>query len=208
MSLFIVFEGPEGSGKSTQSRLLSQNLERSGIINQIVREPGSTQTGEKVRNWLITGSDMSPLTELFLFSAARSELVESTIRPALKSGEVVICDRYFYSTLAYQGYGRGLSQSIIETTKHVATSGLYPDLVILLDLPSTQGLERIQAGNTEDRFENADLIFHEKVRDGYANIASRDSDRWLVLDASKPPEQISSNICTHVLNLMQNRSQD
>ena len=103
MSLFIVFEGPEGSGKSTQSRLLSQNLESSGIINQIVREPGSTQTGEKVRNWLITGSDMSPLTELFLFSAARSELVESTIRPALKSGEVVICDRYFYSTLANQG---------------------------------------------------------------------------------------------------------
>ena len=151
---------------------------------------------------------MSPLTELFLFSAARSELVESTIRPALKSGEVVICDRYFYSTLAYQGYGRGLSQSIIETTNHVATSGLYQDLVILLDLPSTQGLERIQGGNTEDRFENADLIFHEKVRDGYANIASRDSDRWLVLDASKPPEQISSNIYTHVLNLMQNRSQD
>ena len=131
---FIVLEGVEGSGKSTQSLLLSERLTLEGKSNLLVREPGSTNTGEKIRNLILQGTELNPLSELFLFSAARSELIQNEILPALNANSVVVCDRYIYSSIAYQGHAKGLDLNVISEINSITTSQLHPDLVFLLDI--------------------------------------------------------------------------
>jgi dTMP kinase len=193
MGLFIVFEGVEGSGKSIQSKALKRRLDEAGYPARLIREPGGTPTGESVRQWLMTGEDITPLAELFLFSAARTSLVESVILPALENSEVVVCDRYFYSTVAYQGYGRSLDMPVIRQVNEIATRGLLPHLVVLLDIPPEKGLERKGKGRL-DRFEQEEYEFHRRVREGYLEQAMQDPDRWLVLDSTQPRNTIAEAV--------------
>jgi dTMP kinase len=209
MTLFISFEGGDGSGKSTQADALHKRLEDSGVDCLFVREPGSTPLGEVLRAWLkrehADENEMSPVAELFLFEAARAELVEKSIRPALDDGKVVVADRYADSTVAYQGYGRGIPVDVIEQMNKTATSALTPDLTFLLDCPAGEGLARVGAmKSTADasrndapgtrRFEQESLEFHTRVRDGYREIARREPARWHVIDGTQTPEQIASEI--------------
>lgn len=198
MSLFITFEGGEGSGKSTQVRVLHRRLLRMGIPAVLTHEPGGTPLGNRLRRWL-KGEELDPHTELLLFNASRAHLVSQVIRPALKSGTVVICDRFAESTIAYQGYGRGLALNLIEAANSIATQGLKPDLTILLDIPVEQGLARKRLS---DRFEKEDLAFHQRVRRGYLEMAKKDPQRWLVIDASLPKKEIERLIWERVQQLL------
>ncbi len=201
MGLFIVFEGVEGSGKSTQARALRQRLASAGISVLSTHEPGGTPTGEQVRQWLKGQHPITPLAELFLFSAARALLVEQVVRPALQAGQTVLCDRYIYSTLAYQGYGRGLDMEAIHQVNRLATCGLLPDLVVLLDLPPDAGLAR-KSSRALDRFEQEQQDFHRRVRQGYLELSRQEPGRWLVLDASRPREAVAAAIWERVSGML------
>lgn len=201
MGLFIVFEGVEGSGKSTQARALRQRLASAGISVLSTHEPGGTPTGEQVRQWLKGQHPITPLAELFLFSAARALLVEQVVRPALQAGQTVLCDRYIYSTLAYQGYGRGLDMEAIHQVNRLATCGLLPDLVVLLDLPPDAGLAR-KSSRALDRFEQEQQDFHRRVRQGYLELSRQEPGRWLVLDASRPREAVAAAIWKRVSGML------
>ena len=187
MGTFISFEGGEGSGKSTHACTLADRLKREGTDVKLVREPGSTPLGQYLREWLKQergADDISPTTELLLFSAARAELVEKVVSPALEKGSTVISDRFTGSTLAYQGYGRGLSISTINTINKVSTGGLTPDLTILLDCPVEIGLDRGNDKVGQRRFEEESLQFHKRVRQGYLELANIHSDRWHTIDST------------------------
>lgn len=186
MSLFITFEGGEGSGKSTQARVLHRRLSSTGLPTVLTHEPGGTPLGNRLRRWLKGEGDIDSETELLLFNASRAHLVSQVIRPALEKGFIVICDRFAESTIAYQGYARGLDFSIIEAANNIATQGLRPDLIILLDIPVEQGLARKRIS---DRFEREDIAFHQRVRQGYLEMAKKDPQRWLVVDASLPKKE-------------------
>ncbi len=201
MGLFIVFEGIEGSGKSTMCSKLYDTLTEIGRTVITVREPGSTPTGEKIACWVKSGKDIVPLAELFLFAAARISLVENVIRPALQQGTIVICDRYIYSTLSYQGYGRGLDRDMIENVNTLATNGLIPDLIVLLDLPAKLGIAR-KSNRDLDRIEREDEKFHDKIQAGYLDLAKRDPDRWLVIDSSLPITRITGIVWTRVSDML------
>jgi len=206
LGLFITFEGGEGCGKSTQSRLLLKKLQQENVPAVLTHEPGGTSLGNEVRTVLKRekGSSISPQAELFLFAASRAQLVAEVIRPALEDGKVVICDRFTYSTLVYQGYGRGLDLTAIEIVNNMATQGLKPDLVIFLDISPEQGLARKRS--LKDRFELEDLSFHRRVREGYLKIAAAEPDRWLVIDASLPKGKIAEIIWDSVSPLVTSRS--
>ena len=195
MSLFITFEGEEGSGKTYQTRSLHRRLTRLAIPALLTHEPGGTVAGEKIARWLkwAHGAGISPLTELLMFNASRAQLVEEIIQPALKSGKVVICDRFADSTIAYQGYGRGLDLEIVRRVNDTATRGLKPALTILLDLPFEAGLAR-KANRKHDRFEQETIAFHKRVRQGYLKLASEEPERWLVIEASQSKEKIKEII--------------
>lgn len=184
MAIFITFEGGEGCGKSTQARGLYNHLIQQGLPAVLSQEPGGSVLGKEVRRYLrkTEGTDISPLAELFLFAASRAQLVEKVIRPSLESGTTVICDRYSDSTLAYQGYGRGLDLDTIRAVNNTATGGLFPDLVILLDLPVEIGLSR-KGSIKGARFEREEIAFHQRVREGFLKMAKADPERWLVVDA-------------------------
>ena len=202
MELFVVFEGVEGSGKTTQSRALKRRLVREGYQATLLQEPGGTPTGERIRRWLLKGGrDITPLAELFLFSASRAPLVQSVIRPALDRGEIVVCDRYIYSTVTYQGYGRGIALDTIRQINQIATGGLLPELVVLLDLAPDDGLTR-KAGRPLDRIEQEQLEFHHRVRQGYLQQAREDPQRWLVLDSSQSIAAISDSIWKRVSKML------
>jgi dTMP kinase len=206
LGLFIAFEGGEGCGKSTQSRLLLKKLEQQNVPVVLTHEPGGTPLGNEVRKTLKRkrGSAISPQAELFLFAASRAQLVAEVIRPALKEGKVVICDRFTHSTLVYQGYGRGLDLTFVETVNNMATVNLNPDLVIFLDISPEQGLARKRS--LKDRFEREDLSFHRRIRDGYLKIAAADADRWLVIDASLAKGKIAEIIWDKVSRLLPSHS--
>ena len=206
MGLFITFEGGEGCGKSTQSRLLLKKLEQQNIPVVLTHEPGGTALGNEVRKTLKRqrGSSISPQAELFLFAASRAQLVAELIRPALAEGKVVICDRFTHSTLVYQGYGRGLDLTFVETVNNMATGNLKPDLAILLDISPEQGLARKRS--LKDRFEQEDLSFHRRVREGYLKMAAAEPDRWLVIDASLPKGKIAEIIWDRVSRLLPSHS--
>ena len=205
MGLFVVFEGVEGSGKSTQSGALAHRLQQAGVTVAAVHEPGSTVIGEEISRLLKTGDDIDPLSELFLFSAARSLLIASVIAPALERGDAVVCDRYIHSTAAYQGYGRGLDIAAIHKISNIATRGIVPDLTVLLDLPPEEGLGR-KTADTFDRFEREAQEFHRRVRAGYLELAEGDPNHWLVLDARDSEESLSGNVWRHVWPLVESRS--
>jgi dTMP kinase len=198
---FIVFEGGDGAGKSTQARALVQRLRRRNYPVLLTHEPGGTSLGESLRRTLKGRQSPSPLSELFLFAAARAQLVEEVVRPALQSGVNIICDRFTASTVAYQGYGRGLDPELIHQLNLAATSGLSPDLTILLDLPVEVGLTRIGSAD-KDAFHTAPQEFHERVRRGYLAQAAQDPARWLVLDAARPRRELSREIWAKVQPLL------
>ena len=201
MAIFIVFEGGDGSGKSTQARNLSQRLRRRSIPVLLTREPGGTPSGESIRRLLKGQRSFRPLSELLLFEAARAQLVESVIRPGLGGGNTVICERYTAATVAYQGHGRRLDLALIQQLNEMATGGLVPDLTVLLDLSPLVGLSRRGAAGS-DTFERAPREFQSKVREGYLAQAAEAPERWLVLDGSRPQSELSREIWTKVQPLL------
>ena len=206
MALFISFEGGEGSGKSTQAKAFYQRLSEASIPVVLYHEPGTTSLGSKVRRLLKSpkGTEISPLAELFLMAAARAQLVTELIRPNLDKGTIVVCDRYADSTVAYQGYGRGIDMKVIQVVNNSATQGVLPDLVVLLDIPVEVGLARKKSARP-DRFESEEVSFHQRVRNGYLEMARADSQRWLVIDATLPKEEIRRRIWDRVKRLLQSR---
>lgn len=182
---FIVFEGGEGSGKSTQAAALARRLRRLGRPSVLTRDPGGTPLGKRVERWLKQSPQVPPSTELLLFASCRSLLTADIIRPALNAGKIVISDRYAPSTVAYQGCGRGLSRRLTSQVNNLATGGLIPDLIFLLDIDPRQGLSR-KGRDAVDRFHHEDAGFHLKVREGYQEMARADPERWIVLDATHP----------------------
>ncbi len=204
MSLFITFEGAEGCGKSTQSRALWQRLVRRGIPAVLTYEPGGTALGNRLRYVLKRRlqDKISPQAELFLFAACRIQLVNEVIRPGLEQGKVVICDRFADSTIAYQGYGRGLNLETIEEINELATEGIKPHLTVLLDIPARKGLSR-KPSKMNDRFEAENIAFHKKVRDGYLKLAAEEPERWLAIDGTLPQAEIGKIVWDRVALLMQ-----
>ncbi len=203
MSLFITFEGGEGRGKSVQAKALYRRLSRLAVPVLLTYEPGGTPFGKRLGRWLkwAKETDISPLTELMLFNAARAQSVAEVIKPALKNGKVVISDRYADSTTVYQGYGRELDLTMVKAINRVATQGLMPDLTILLDMPAEEGLAR-KKGEKPDRFEQEAIAFHRRVREGYLELARIEPERWLVIDANQPKEEIAEIIWQRVSQLL------
>lgn len=198
---FIVFEGGDGAGKSTQSRALVRRLRRRGYPVRLTHEPGGTPLGESLRRLLKGHNDLSSLSELLLFAAARVQLVQKVIQPSLKRGESVVCDRFTASTVAYQGYGRGLDLGLIEQLNLSATGGLQPDLTVWLDLPVEVSLAR-RDQSSGDTFDAAPRQFHQKVREGYASQAARHPEQWFVLDATRDRRALAREIWTKVQPLL------
>lgn len=190
---FITFEGIEGSGKTTQAKLLYNHLRKRKLECVLTREPGGTRISEKIRRVILDSKNvgMSPKTELFLYFASRSQHVEEVIRPALSSNRIVISDRFSDATLAYQGAGRNLSMGTVRRLNELATGSLSPDLTFLLDLPVGEGLSRVRR---TDRIELEEEAFHDKVRKEYLNIATQEPERVVVLDGKKDKEKIHSKI--------------
>lgn len=199
MSLFITFEGGEGCGKSTQSRILYQRFKKLKIRALLVHEPGITALGKKVTQLLKWSKDIkiSPLAELLLFNVSRTQLVTEVIKPNLAKGIVVICDRYADSTTAYQGYGRGLDLNTVKAANALGTQSVIPNLTILLDIPAEVGFSRNKE-KKPDRFETENLSFHRRVREGYLKLAKAEPKRWLVVDATKSKEEITKIIWQRV----------
>lgn len=202
MGIFITFEGPEGSGKSTQCRLLAEHLQSLGRRVLLTREPGGTEISQQVRHILmdLKNKSMYPATEFLLFSAARAQLVREVIRPHLDKGEIVICDRYRDSSLAYQGYGHGLPLDTIRAVNAFATDALTPDLTLLLDIDPERGIHRKQAHNAEwNRMDDYALAYHQRVRQGFLALAAAEPGRWRVLNADKPAEELQEEVRAVVL---------
>ena len=199
MAFFITFEGGEGCGKSLQSKFLSRKLENLALSVVLIHEPGGTPLGDKIRYLLKHSCDIpvTPLSELLLFNASRSQLMADVIQPALREGKIVICDRFTDSTLAYQSFGRGLDFKTVDRINDVASQGLKPDLTFLLDIPPEAGLARKKAG-VNDRFEQDSLEFHRKVRAGFLQLSTASPERWVVIDASLSVKEIEEIIWTRV----------
>ncbi len=203
MSLFITFEGGEGCGKSTQTRILYRRMHKLAIPVLLTHEPGVTALGKKITQLLKWTKNIaiSPLSELLLFNASRTQLVVEVIRPSLDKGTVVICDRYTDSTIAYQSYGRGLDLQMVESVNKISTRGLAPDLTILLDVPVEKGLER-KKEKKADRFELENINFHLRVREGYLKLAKAQPQRWLVIDGMQSKEEIAAIIWQKISKLL------
>lgn len=202
---FIAFEGVEGSGKGTQVRLAQEYLESKGLEVLVTREPGGTSIGERLRNVLLdpkTGR-LEPRTEALLFAASRAQLVTTVIRPALAEGKIVVCDRYVDSSVAYQGLGRGLGEQDVLTLSVWATQGLFPDLTVLLHVEPEVGLGRV--GEEADRIESEGVEFLAKVSDAYLRIAEDHPERFVVVDASQPPEQVHADVVAALDRLIAER---
>jgi len=189
--LLITFEGPEGSGKSTLIAAIAARLTERGEQPLLLREPGGTPIGERVRNILLdpASADMCPETELLLMVASRAQLVRERIRPALAAGMIILCDRFADASVAYQGHGRQLGEKRVHELNRVALDGLTPDLTFLCLLPPEQGLARL-AGRGTDRLDREDLEFHRRVHAGYRAMADGGDPRFRVLDAARPPQDV------------------
>lgn len=216
MSLFITFEGPEGSGKSTQARRLYERLQAADYPVMLTREPGGTAISDLIRRILLDlrHSEMHPTTETLLFSAARAQHVEERIRPYLNVGGIVVCDRFADSMLAYQGYGSGRDLDELHALTRIATAGIKPDITFFLDLPAQQGLDRKRkaaqrvgtasplsqrpASNEPrvewNRLDARDLAYHERVRDGFLQLVQGEPERWHVLDANLSMDTLAERI--------------
>ncbi|UQN07868.1 dTMP kinase [Deinococcus sp. QL22] len=198
--LFITFEGPEGAGKTTQIARLVERLTGAEVAHIVTREPGGTPLGTRIRQVVLLEPDLpvDPLPEFLLYSASRAQLVGQIIRPALARGEVVVCDRYADSSLAYQGAGRGLDAGLLAQITHAATGGLQPDLTFLLDLDPAVGLARAATRGEPDRLERADLSFHQRVREGFLALAHGEPARFRVMDGTRSPDELAEQIWSTV----------
>ena len=202
MSLFITFEGPEGSGKSSQIALLASFLQQRGFSVVTTREPGGTPIGDEIRACVhnVANTAMTPTAEMLLYSASRAQLVGQVIRPSLAAGHIVLCDRFADSTIAYQGYGRGLNLEHLHQVTHIATGGLQPDITFLLDIDVEYGLARRTGGGLEmNRLDLEAVQFHQRVRDGYHQLAMANPVRWVVVDADRPLTAVQADLQTALL---------
>jgi len=213
LSLFITFEGVEGSGKTTQIQRLRKYLTRKGIACKVTREPGGCPISEKIRRVLLDPdhSGMTPLSELFLYEAARAQHIREVILPFLKKGGVVLCDRFGDASLAYQGYGRGIDPVWVKRLNRLSYQGVRPDLTLLLDCPSTVGLRRALERNRtlgndrQDRFEREKIRFHHRVRRGYLLLAKKEPRRVKVIDTRQGEEKVFEKIRAIVDELIEKR---
>ncbi len=205
--MFITLEGPEGSGKSSQIPTLAQYLEAQGYRVLCTREPGGTSIGDQIRAVLTSmdNPELLPRTEILLFLAARAQLVAQVIRPALREGKIVLCDRYGDSTLAYQGYGHGLDLKSLRAMLDFATEGLKPDLTLLLDLDIKTGLARKKSIDEWNRLDAYEVSFHERVRAGYLQLAEEEPTRWQRVDASLPKDEVQNLLRQIVLKRIQDK---
>ena len=193
---FITLEGPEGGGKSTQAKRLVDHLQAQGHEVLFTREPGGTEIGDQIRQVIMSleNKSMSPEAEFLLFSASRAQVVRELIEPQLERGGIVVCDRFYDSSLAYQGYGHELDLELLRTITGFVSGGLVPDLTFLLDLTSELGLERRKEDGRWNRLDDYDLAFHERVREGYHRLAELDPDRWVQIDAAQTEDRIQEQI--------------
>lgn len=193
--MFITFEGPEGAGKSTQLARLAGRLREADREVVMTREPGGGSLGPTIRALLLEREDVPPLAELFLFLADRAAHVQNVVRPALARGALVLCDRHADSTVVYQGYARGMDIDELRRLNALATGGLTPDLTLLLDLPVEMGLARL---NERDRLDQEPLDFHQRVRQGFLDVAAGEPKRWVVFDARQDVETLDSLVWAEV----------
>jgi dTMP kinase len=195
--MFITLEGPEGAGKSSQMYPLANFLRHKGYAVVTTREPGGTTIGDQIRACLHDPMNvaMTPTAEVLLYAASRAQLVNEVIQPALKEGMVVLCDRYADSTMAYQGFGRGYDRSTLAMITALATGGLKPDLTLLLDIDVARGLARRRSeGEEMNRLDLETMEFHNRVREGYHQLAASDPERWVRIDADRPVEKVQSDL--------------
>ncbi|MEZ4593768.1 MAG: dTMP kinase [Chloroflexota bacterium] len=200
--MFVTFEGPEGSGKSSQIALLASFLQEQGFLVIKTREPGGTPIGDEIRACVhnVANTAMTPVAEMLLYSASRAQHVGELIRPSLTTGHIVLCDRFADSTIAYQGYGRGLNLEQLHQVTHIATGGLQPDLTFLLDIDVEVGLSRRTGGGLEmNRLDLETVQFHQRVRAGYHTLAKSDPDRWVIVDGERPLPIIQKELQTKLL---------
>lgn len=202
--MFITFEGPDGSGKTTQIKLLAQFLESRGRTVVLTREPGGTTIGEQIRQVVLSKRNlgMQNQTEVLLFSAARAQVVREIIQPALAAGKIVLCDRYADSTMAYQGYGLGLDRDALRAITRFATGGLVPDLTFYIDVPVEVGIARKQRGET-NRLDEKALAYHERVRAGFLEMARAEPSRWVIVDGTESVERVQDTICARVTEVLE-----
>ncbi len=216
MRLFITFEGIEGCGKTTQIKMAGEYLKSRNIPFIMTEEPGGSPLGVKIRKILLNEGpfEICAASEVFLFSAARAQHVKDVILPALKRGDVVLCDRFYDATIAYQGFGRGFDIDIIQRINAVSTGQLKPNVTFLFDVPAPVGIKRamnrisqIRDVNKEDRFENEEIEFHKKVRAGYLSLADSESERFRIIDGSKDISAVHRKVCSLISSLINdNRS--
>lgn len=204
--LFITFEGIEGCGKSTQAKMLKKWFDEQNIESLLTREPGGPEISEKIRNLLLDPANdkMLPETELLLYMASRSQHTGQWLLPALNSGKVVVCDRYYDSTIAYQGAARDIDYDIIYKITKYATFGLVPDVTFLIDLPVETGLFRI-LNRSADRMELESFAFHQKVKQGFLDVAKKEQNRYVIIDGEKSIEEIHEIIINHIKTLLEKR---
>lgn len=202
--ILISFEGIEGSGKSSQAKLLYEYLVEKGFEVVLTGEPGGTTIGLKIRETLLSieHKEISPVTELLLYNASRAQHIKEVILPAINRGHIVVTDRFSDSTVAYQGYGRGIDLNLIDFLDRIATKGLRPGITILLDLDVEVGLKRNRGINKTDRLELEDIEFHKKVRKGYLEIATKEPGRIKLIDASVGIEEIHNKIVGIVIDFI------
>lgn len=208
MSLFITFEGPDGSGKTTQIKLLSEALTAQGHAVLALREPGGTPIGDQIRDVVhaLRNKEMSARAECLLYGAARAQLVDQVLKPQLDRGGIALCDRYADSTLAYQAYGRGLDRSAVKQIISFATLELQPDLTFYLDIDVAVGIERRKkSGDDYNRMDDQTLEFHRRVRAGYLEMIAAEPERWVKIDGTQSVEQIQSQIRTEVTKRLKER---
>jgi dTMP kinase len=200
--MFITFEGIDYSGKSTQAKLLYEYLQSKKVKSLLVREPGGTKISEKIREILLNREhlEMLPLTEFFLFSASRSQLVNEVIKPNLKRSVVVICDRYYDSSSAYQGYGGKVDVKKIFEVNDFAASGLKPDMTFFIDIPPKKAFARAKEKHTFDRIETKQLSFYNRVRKGFLDIANKNKKRFVVIDGEKSIDEIHRTVIQIIKN--------
>jgi dTMP kinase len=199
--MFITFEGPDGSGKTSQVTALADYLCQRGYPAFATREPGGTEIGDQIRKVLFdhTNISMHPRTEILLLLASRAQHVEEIIRPQLAQGTIVLCDRYRDSTLAYQGFGHGVDLETLRMLNGIATNDLMPEMTLLLDLDVEKGLARRAKEGNWNRLDAYPLEFHQRVRKGYLELAHREPKRWVIIEANRPPDEVQEAIQKAVL---------